>query len=97
MTGAGFWDTGELTAAFKSQGFTVNYEIIDQKEERLVTEKDIANWFNAGQSRWGEFMGSSLKKADFDAIEQSLRRRIEKGPILWRWKSVCLRADTGSI
>jgi putative ATPase len=57
MTGLGFWDTEELTAAFKSQGFSVNFEIIGQKEERLITEKDIANWFNAGQSRWGEFMG----------------------------------------
>jgi putative ATPase len=96
MTGFGFWDTGELTAAFTGQGFTVNLEIINQKEERLITEKDIANWFNAGQSRWGEFMSSYLKKTDFDAAEQSLHRRVEKGPLLWRWKSVCLRANIES-
>ncbi|MDR2952875.1 MAG: AAA family ATPase [Treponema sp.] len=93
MTGAGLWNNEELTAAFKERGFSVDIEIIDQKEERLITEKDIANWFKAGQSRWGDFIGSNLKKADFLAVEQSLQRRIEKGPLLWRWKSVCLRAN----
>ena len=92
-TGAGLWDSEELAAAFEGQGFSVTIQTIDQKEERLVTEKDLAAWFNAGQSRWGFFMDKNLEKNDFLAVEQALRLRIGKGPLLWCWKSVCLRAN----
>jgi putative ATPase len=80
-----------LAAAFEEQGFTVNIELIDQKEERLITEKDLTLWFNFEQSRWGSFMYKNLGKDDFSAIEDALRLRITKGPILWQWKSVCLK------
>jgi len=93
-TGAGLWDEGEFAAAFEKQGFTIELQTIDQKEERLISEKDLASWFNAEQSRWGSFMAKNLEKRDFSAIEDALRLRIGKGPVLWRWKSVCLRAFT---
>jgi putative ATPase len=91
-TGAGLWNERELSAAFEKQGFSVELQTIDQKEERLITEKDLAAWFNVSQSRWGAFMAQTLEKDDFSAVEQSLRLRIAKGPLLWRWKSVCLCA-----
>ena len=91
-TGSGLWDENELAAAFKSLGFSVEISLIDQKEERLITEKDISAWFNTEQSRWGSFMAGRLEKADFKMIEEALRLRIAKGPVLWKWKSVCLQA-----
>jgi putative ATPase len=89
---AEFWDENEIITAFKEQGYTVKIQTIDQKEERLITEKDISSWFNVDQSRWGAFMVENLEKNDFFAAENALRIRISKGPLLWRWKSVCFQA-----
>jgi putative ATPase len=88
----GFWDEEVLSAAFEKQGFSVNIETLDQSEERLITEKDLSAWFNTDQSRWGSFMSKTLEKHDFEAIEQALRGRITQGPVMWLWKSVCLKA-----
>jgi putative ATPase len=92
-TGAGLWDTGDIENALKKEGFSVNVSIIDQKEERLITEKDIASWFNTEQSRWGAFMSQNLKKTDFSDIEETLRQRIMKGPVLWIMQSACFKAN----
>jgi putative ATPase len=86
----GLWTPEELVSAFEDAGFTVTLQTLDQKEERLITEKDLSAWFDAENSRWGSFMAKTLKKSDFEAIEAALRLRIASGPILWRWKSVCL-------
>ena len=91
-TGTGLWDEKELTAAFEEQGFSVKITLIDRQEERLITDKDIASWFNAGQSRWGSFMASKLEEKDFKAAEEALRLRISAGPVLWKWKSVIFLA-----
>ena len=93
ISGAGLWDSKELSTAFEKLGFTVNLKVFDQKEDRLITEKDLMAWFNAGQSRWGAFMAEKLEKADFRAVEEVLRARIGKGPLTWCWKSVCLSAN----
>jgi ATPase related to the helicase subunit of the Holliday junction resolvase len=90
----GFWDEDVLSAAFREQGFSVSIQTVDQSEERLVTEKDLASWFNTEQSRWGSFMAKTLEENDFSAVEQALRLRIAKGPLMWYWKSVCLKAST---
>jgi putative ATPase len=91
-TGAGLWDSGDIENALKKEGFSVNVSIVDQKEERLITEKDIVSWFNTEQSRWGAFMSQKLKKTDFSYVEETIRTRIGKGPLLWKWKSVCITA-----
>jgi putative ATPase len=94
ISGAGLWDSKELSAAFEKLDFTVNIKVFDQQEERLITEKDLAAWFNVGQSRWGSFMSEKLEKSDFQAVEEALREKKKKGPLLWCWKSVCLSANT---
>jgi len=91
-TGAGLWDSAELETAFTEKNFSVKLQTIEQKEERLITEKDIASWFNTDQSRWGSFMAKNLEKTVFFKIEEALLQRITKGPVLWRWKSVLLTA-----
>jgi putative ATPase len=92
-TGAGLWDKSDIEIALQKEGFSVNVSIIDQKEERLITEKDISSWFNTEQSRWGAFMSQNLKKTDFSAVEEALRQRILKGPVLWSWQSACFKAN----
>ncbi|MCL2196989.1 MAG: AAA family ATPase [Treponema sp.] len=84
------WDENVLISAFEENGYSVTSEIIGQQEERLITEKDLSAWFNA-ESRWGSFMSSFLSADNFRAIEETIRMRISKGPVLWRWKSICLK------
>ncbi|GHV61157.1 ATPase AAA [Spirochaetia bacterium] len=86
------WDGGTLLAAFEDAGFTVTLTNLDQKEERLITERDLSAWFDQDHSRWGAFMGKKLKKKDFVRIEELIRDRIKRGPVVWMWKSVVLRA-----
>jgi putative ATPase len=92
-TGAGLWDSSDIENALKKEGLSVNVSIIDQKEERLITEKDITVWFNIEQSRWGAYMSQNLKKTDFSDIEETLRQRVIKGPVLWKWQSACFKAN----
>ncbi|GHU78553.1 ATPase AAA [Spirochaetia bacterium] len=86
------WDSDTLKAAFEGAGFTVTLTIIDQKEERLITERDLAAWFDQENSRWGAFIGKKLGKKDFARAEELLRDRIKQGPVVWMWKSVVLKA-----
>jgi len=86
------WEENDLITSFEEQGFSVTSKIIEQKEERLISEKDLSSWFNTEQSRWGSFMSKKLNNDDFKTIETSLRQRIEKGPVLWQWKSICFKA-----
>jgi hypothetical protein len=86
----GFWDEADLRSAFEENGFKVNIQGMDMKEERLISEKDLNAWFDSENSRWGSFMAKALKDKDFTAIEQSLRLRISKGPVLWKWQSLLL-------
>jgi putative ATPase len=88
----GLWDSSDLTAVFEKAGFSVKLNIIDQKEERLITEKDLSAWFNIEQSRWGSFMAKNLEKTVFSEVEEALRLRIAKGPLLWLSKSIILLA-----
>jgi putative ATPase len=92
-TGAGLWDSNDIEITLQKEGFSVNVRIVEQKEERLITEKDIDAWFNTEQSRWGMFMSQNLKKTNFSELEETIRQRIEKGPVLWTWQSVCFRAN----
>ena len=86
------WDGESLQAAFEAQGFSASHEYLDQREERLIGEKDLSAWFDREHSRWGAFMGKNLDPEAFSTAEDLLRGRIKKGPLVWRWKSVLLRA-----
>jgi len=87
----GLWDENELIKAFNENRFSIESNEFDQKEERLITEKDLGAWFNT-ESRWGAFMAKKLDKTDFLAVENALRVRISSGPVIWQWKSICLKA-----
>ena len=94
-TGAGLWDEDELVDAFFNQGFKANLSTIEQKEERLITEKDLSYWFNTETSRWGTFIAKNLDESDFKTIEEMLKIRVKKGPVCWQWKSINLKCIQG--
>jgi putative ATPase len=84
------WDQDSLKSAFEEGGFSIKIEILEQKEERLIAGKDLAAWFDRKHSRWGAFISKNLEKDDFFQAGELLRRRIEQGPLLWKWKSVLI-------
>ena len=86
------WDEATLTTALEQSGFTVQIEILEQNEERLIGEKDIEAWFDTENSRWGSFIVQKLTEKDFFQAKGLLQQRIQQGPLLWRWKSILLRA-----
>ena len=90
---AEIWDENKYISAFEENGFSVTVSLIEQKEERLISEKDLNTWFNTEQSRWGAFISKELSSNDFKEVENAIRLRITKGAILWRWKSICLKAN----
>jgi len=87
------WDENDITCALRENGFSVESQTLENSEERLITEKDLTAWFDAKNSRWGSFMSSSLPADVFNSIGDAIRQRIAKGPILWRWRSICLKAS----
>jgi putative ATPase len=89
-TGPWTWNGETVARSLQARGMTVSMETLNQKEERLIGEKDLAAWFNAEQSRWGAFMRKALAADDFQAAETFLRQRIQKGPLMWKWQSVLL-------
>jgi len=86
------WNAADLTASFEARGFKVTANILDQKEERLISPKDISAWFDKTNSRWGAFMGKNLDAADFSRAEELLAKRIQAGPLPWKWKSLLMGA-----
>ncbi|MCL2833393.1 MAG: recombinase RarA, partial [Treponema sp.] len=86
------WDSDTLEKCFIEQGFITETSIIDRQEERLITGRDLDNWFNAGRSAWGSFISNKLGPQSFNAIKTLLNERITAGPILWKWKAVLLKA-----
>jgi putative ATPase len=86
------WDEGSLRNAFEDGGYTVRLEILAEQEERLITGRDLAAWFDRERSRWGAFIGARLETGDFTRAEEYLRQRTQAGPLRWKWKSALLRA-----
>jgi putative ATPase len=85
------WDGELLQNCFIKTGFTVTVSEIEQKEERLLGEKDLLAWFDKEKSSWGKFMFANLGEKDFFEIKNILSARIKEGPLTWRWKSLLLK------
>jgi putative ATPase len=86
------WDANILSDAFESAGFIPKMEILNQKEDRLIGTRDIDAWFDREKSRWGVFMAKTLDMDVFTQAEETLRQRIQAGPLSWKWKSLLLIA-----
>jgi putative ATPase len=86
------WNAQMLEAAFTEAGFSVAVTPIDQEEDRLLTERDIAAWFDKGKSSWGAFIAREMGDEDFFTIKKTLSERAKQGPVKWKWKSLLLKA-----
>jgi len=91
------WNAQTVSAAFESRGFDVTASVVDQTEERLIGARDVDAWFDRDKSRWGAFMAQALTPGDFSRAEETLRVRIQAGPIRWKWKSVLLVARVRAV
>jgi putative ATPase len=87
-----FWENGILERAFRESGFDLHSELIDQKEERLITGADLGLWFDGEHSRWGSFIRAELGGRDFKRLEDLMRELITLGPVTWTWKSLLMTA-----
>jgi putative ATPase len=86
------WDADTLQTAFEKEGFSVQVELLEQNEERLISERDLSAWFDLNASRWGAFFSQAMPKEEFTQVQELLRARASQGPIMWKWKSVLLVA-----
>ena len=86
------WDAKTLEKSFTNAGFEVKIAVLDQNEERLVTEKDLSLWFDKEKSSWGAFIAGALGEKDFSEARFLMEDRIKKGPLKWKWKSLLLKA-----
>jgi putative ATPase len=66
--------------------------VLEQGEERLLTERDIAAWFEKDKSSWGSFIHKNLGEEDFQTVKRMLLDTAKQGPIRWQWRSLLLRA-----
>jgi putative ATPase len=90
-TAAWAWTGGMFEKALATCGFTVTAALLEREEERLITEKDLAVWFDGEKSAWGKAMKTALG-GGFADLQGLFLERIRQGPILWRWKSVLFKA-----
>jgi putative ATPase len=85
------WDGETLEGAFQAAGFRTRLTLLEQGEERLLTERDMNLWFDTERSSWGSFISKSLGEVDFREIRNLLFSRIKEGPVLWKWRSLLLK------
>ena len=84
------WDENTLERSFAEAGFQTKIRILEQSEERLITERDLSVWFDSKKSSWGAFIYSALGGETFSQIYEALAKRAREGPIRWKWKTVLL-------
>ncbi|MDR0689349.1 MAG: AAA family ATPase [Spirochaetaceae bacterium] len=87
------WDGAVPEKIFTQGGLRTVLTVLDQQEERLLTERDLAAWFDRERSTWGAFISRALGDADFLTIRELLSARIKQGPLTWKWKSVLLKGS----
>jgi putative ATPase len=86
------WDKETLEKAFCEQGFHIETKVIEREEERLLTMRDLENWFDAKGS-WGSFICQNIGDESFRSVRSFFEERITRGPVLWKWRSLLLRAS----
>jgi putative ATPase len=87
------WDQAALEICFKDAGFNTHLSVLEQKEERLITARDLNTWFDWQKSSWGAFIADILGEECFLEAKTLLGERIKQGPLVWRWKSLLFSAS----
>jgi len=90
------WDCRTVEESFTAQGFVTEIQILDRQEERMITNRDLENWFNTERSAWGSFIFKKLGPETVKSIRSFLNERTARGPLLWKWKSLLLNGSSGT-
>jgi putative ATPase len=85
------WDQATLETCFAEAGFNTSLRVLEQKEERLISTRDLNAWFDPQRSSWGAFIAGALGEERFLEAKALLAERIRQGPLVWRWKSLLLK------
>jgi hypothetical protein len=85
-------DIETVENCFKEEGFHTEIKTLEYQEERLITKRDLENWFDAERSSWGSFISNRLGEKSFMTLRSLLAERISRGPLPWKWKSLLLKA-----
>ncbi|MDR0760299.1 MAG: AAA family ATPase [Treponema sp.] len=91
------WDGEVLRRSFEEAGFAVTITTVDQREERLISKRDISAWFDKDRSSWGTSVCGILGDGDFNRIRETLTERAAQGPLIWKWKSFLLLGKRRSL
>jgi putative ATPase len=86
------WTAETLEACFRDAGLSVNLAVIEQREERLLTKRDIDSWFDAEKSSWGTFIARAIGGTGFAEAKRLLTERARQGPLEWQWQSLLMDA-----
>ncbi|MBN1685710.1 MAG: AAA family ATPase [Spirochaetales bacterium] len=80
------WDEQDLAAQIEASGFrSVTVELRYFEESRVITEKDIQNWFDAAAgSYYGLTMAQYLETGEIDAITALLAATLAGKPLRWK-------------
>lgn len=88
------WEVGDLETPFRQGGYSVQTKTLDRQEYRLLTKADLTPWFDPERSPWAQFLSKELGEEKLGQLRTLLERKAQRGPVLWRWKSVRLYAVT---
>ncbi|MDR1399475.1 MAG: AAA family ATPase [Treponema sp.] len=91
------WDQAMLETCFEDAGFNTHLCVLEQKEERLITVRDLNVWFDWQKSSWGAFIANILGEELFFEAKALLGERIRQGPLIWRWKSLLLSVSIHAL
>ena len=90
------WNEGNLTYWVETAGYrNVNSEKKVYKEQKIITKKDIDNWFNPGISSfsYGTVLKQLTENNKIDQIKSLLIRHLTNKDIIWK-STVCFVTGT---
>lgn len=86
------WDGSILETAIVGAGFQTRLETINEEEERLISDREIAAWFDPEKSSWGKAAFAAIGEEAFENARKLLAARAERGPIPWHWTALLIEA-----
>jgi putative ATPase len=88
------WDAETVKNGFRQAGAGLKISVLDQEEERILTERDISAWFNVEKSSWGGAIYAFTGEKNFETVKKLLTARAKQGAVPWKWKSLLCRSDS---
>ena len=78
------WDAEAIKAFFEEKGFSVQCAAQSLDEKRRISEKQVAQWFDAESSSYAKAMSAVVSPNEWDEIKNLLLCAIDKQIFSWR-------------